>query len=75
MPPWVSTKGIAGLRMKGPQRTCALARYTRLIVLPRFLCVWPRNSRAEFELSGDTLAAVDTLRPQAVWLMGLRAAY
>ncbi len=45
--PWVSTKGIAGLRMKFPQRTCASARYTRLIVLPRFLCVWLRNSRAE----------------------------
>ena len=48
--PWVSTKGIAGLRMKGLQRTCASARYTRLIVLPRFLCVWLRNSRAPFPL-------------------------
>src|ERR1700730_6102935 len=45
--PWVSTKGIAGLRMKGLQRTCASARYTRLIVLPRFLCVWLSNSRAK----------------------------
>jgi hypothetical protein len=30
--------------MKGLQRTCASARYTRLIVLPRFLCIWLRNS-------------------------------
>jgi len=36
--------------MKGLQRTCAPARYTRLIVLPRFLCVWLRNSRAPFPL-------------------------
>jgi hypothetical protein len=44
----VSTKGIAGLRMKGLQRTCASARYTRFIVLPRFLRVWPSNSHACF---------------------------
>jgi hypothetical protein len=35
--PWVSTKGIAGSRMQGLQRTRASALYTRLIVLPRFL--------------------------------------
>ena len=34
--PWVSTKGIAGSRMQGLQRTRASALYTRLIVLPRF---------------------------------------
>jgi hypothetical protein len=35
--PWVSTKGIAGSRMRGLQRTRASALYTRLSVLPRFL--------------------------------------
>jgi len=49
--PWVSTKGIAGSRMKGLQRTCASARYTRLIVLPRFLCVWLRNSQAHVSIA------------------------
>jgi hypothetical protein len=34
--PWVSTKGIAGSRMQGLQRTRASALYTRLSVLPRF---------------------------------------
>jgi len=40
--------------MKGSQRTCASARYTRLVVLPRFLCVWPRNSRVATDLSQES---------------------
>jgi hypothetical protein len=40
--------------MKGLQRTCASARYTRLIVLPRFLCVWLRNSHACFPEKSPT---------------------
>jgi hypothetical protein len=43
--------------MKGLQRTCAPARYTRLIVLPRFLCVWLRNSRTPFPLKTHTKSA------------------
>jgi len=43
--------------MKGLQRTCAPARYTRLIVLPRFLCVWLRNSHAPFPLKAHARSA------------------